>query len=297
MDYLERYREIIPDFEDFLATISQPLPASVRINTLKISRDRLSERLDRTGIGNHVLKWYPLGLRLDMDRPGKLIDHTLGYIHIQEEVSMVPPLVLDPKPGEMVLDMCAAPGSKTTQIAQQMENRGLVVANEPSLGRLTPLRSNCERLGAINVAITRYDGSRFPDCQFDRVLADVPCSSEGTSRKDLKVLNRSSLKRSLDLQRLQVSLLKRAVALTRPGGVIIYSTCTYAPEENESVVESVLDLGQVHMERLSLPGLIDCPGLGEWCGHKYSDELKLCSRYYPHANDTGGFFVAKLIKN
>ncbi|HWQ18937.1 MAG TPA: RsmB/NOP family class I SAM-dependent RNA methyltransferase [Methanotrichaceae archaeon] len=297
MDYLERYREIIPDFEDFLAILSQPLPASVRINTLKISKDRFIERLDRTGIGYHVLKWYPLGLRLDMDRPGKLIDHTLGYIHIQEEVSMVPPLVLDPKPGESVLDLCAAPGSKTTQIAQQMENRGLVVANEPSLGRLTPLRSNCERLGAINVAITRYDGCRFPDSQFDRVLADVPCSSEGTARKDLKVLNRSSQKRSLDLQRLQVSLLKRAVALTKPGGMIIYSTCTYAPEENESVVESVLDLGQVHLERLSLPGLIDCPGLDEWCGHKYSDKLKLCSRYYPHENDTGGFFVAKLIKS
>lgn len=297
MDYLERYREIIPDFEDFLAILSQPLPASVRINTLKITRDRLIERLDRTGIGHQVLKWYPLGLRLEMDRPGKLIDHTLGYIHIQEEVSMVPPLVLDPKPGERVLDLCASPGSKTTQIAQQMENRGLVVANEPSLGRLTPLRSNCERLGAVNVAITRYDGSRFPESQFDRVLADVPCSSEGTARKDLKVLNRSSQKRSLDLQRLQVSLLKRSVALARPGGVIIYSTCTYAPEENESVVESVLDLDQVHVERLSLPGLIDCPGLDEWCGHKYSDELKLCSRYYPHANDTGGFFVAKLIKN
>lgn len=295
MDHLSRYSEIIPNFEEFLSVLSLPLPSSVRINTLKISRDRLMDRLDKAGLGYKILDWYPLGLRLDIDRPGKLIDHSLGYIHIQEEVSMVPPLAMDPRPGERVLDLCAAPGSKTTQIAQQMENRGLVVANEPSLPRVTPLRSNCERLGVLNVAITRYDGRRFPDNRFDRVLADVPCSSEGTARKDLKVLNRSSLERSMGLQRLQRDLLRRAVALTRPGGVVIYSTCTYAPEENESVVESVLD--QVRVERLSLPGLRDCPGLDEWCGHKYSDELKLCSRYYPHSNDTGGFFVAKLIKN
>ena len=208
---------------------------------------------------------------------------------------MIPPLVLQPQPGETVLDLCSAPGSKTTQISQQMDNRGIVIANEPSLSRITPLRSNCERLGAINVAITRYDGRRFPNQLFDRILVDVPCSGEGRARKDLGICGRSSLKRSLGLQALQKGLLKRAINLVKPGGVVVYSTCTYAPEENEIVVESVLD--EAHLDKISIPGLVDSPGITKWNGVEHSNDLLLCARYYPHYNDTGGFFVAKLIKN
>jgi NOL1/NOP2/sun family putative RNA methylase len=237
-------------------------------------------------------------LRLEVERPGKMIENMLGFIHIQEEVSFIPPLVLDPKPGQTVLDLCAAPGSKTTQICQAMNNLGLVVANEPSLARITSLRANCERLGAINVAITRYDGRRFPDHQFDRILVDAPCSSEGTARKDLKVLNRCSLKRSLDLQVLQLGLLSRAAKLLRPGGVLVYSTCTYAPEENEAVVDKVLENSKdsLRLENASIPGVKGCQGISEWEGAEFSEELKRTVRYYPHQNDTGGFFVAKMVK-
>jgi NOL1/NOP2/sun family putative RNA methylase len=298
MDHLQRYREIIPDFDGFLSILDRPLPASVRINTLKTSKSSLLDRLDRSGVAYTSLDWYPLGLRLNVERPGKMIEHLLGHIHIQEEVSMVPPIVLDPQPGNRVLDLCAAPGSKTTQISQATENRGLVIANEPSLARVTSLRSNCERLGAVNVAITRYDGRKFPPQQFDRVLVDAPCSSEGMARKDPRVLSRCSLKRSLDLQVLQIGLLKRAVQLTRSGGVIVYSSCTYAPEENEAVVDDVLGeyRGTVSLEKASVPGLKGCSGLTEWNGTEFCDELKHCARYYPHQNDTGGFFVAKLAK-
>ena len=300
MDHLQRYREIVPDFDGFLSILDRPLPASVRINTLKTSKSSLLDRLDRSGVAYTCLNWYPLGLRLSVQRPGKMTEHLLGHIHIQEEVSMVPPIVLDPRPGDRVLDLCAAPGSKTTQVSQETENRGLVIANEPSLARITSLRSNCERLGAINVAITRYDGRRFPHQQFDRVLVDAPCSSEGMARKDPRVLERCSLKRSLDLQVLQIELLKRAVQLTRSGGVIVYSTCTYAPEENEAVVDNVLgeyrDRGTVCLEATSVPGLKGSPGLTEWNGKEFCDELKHTARYYPHQNDTGGFFVAKLVK-
>lgn len=295
VDGVDRYRDIVPDFELFKAILHQPLPVSARINTLKIDRQTLLERLERKGIGYRSLSWYPLGLRLDTESPGRLAEHSLGYIHIQEEVSMIPPHVLQPQAGEAVLDLCSSPGSKTTQISQQMNNLGLVVANEPSLSRLAPLRSNCERLGAINVAITRYDGRRFPGCLFDRVLVDAPCSGEGRARKDLGNCERSSLKRSLGLQPLQKGLLKRAVNLVKPGGVVVYSTCTYAPEENEMVVESVL--GEAHLERISIQGLKACTGLTVWGGVRHSNDLLLCSRYYPHLNDTGGFFVAKLIRN
>ena len=295
LETLERYKDIIPDFEGFLKIQSRPLPTSIRINTLKIERSRLLKRLDAAGVEYNVLEWYPLGLRLGpYERPGKMAEHALGYIHVQEELSMVPPLALDPKPVEKILDMCSAPGSKTTQIAQVMENQGLLIANEPSMIRLKPLRFNCERLGITNVAVTRYDGRSFPDYTFDRVLADVPCSSEGTARKDLKVLLRSGSRRSMDLQLLQVRLLRRALMLTRPGGTVVYSTCTYAPEENEAVVNQALDLA--YLEQFYLPGLQSSSGLTEWSGESYSEDLKLCARYYPHQNDTGGFFVAKLIR-
>ena len=296
MDHFKRYMDIIPDFDSFTEFLSRPLPITVRINTLKIDRSRLMDRLDRAGIEHEEMGWYPLGLRLGpgIERPGKLIEHLLGYVHIQEEVSMIPPIVLDSRPGEEVLDLCASPGSKTTHISQIMENRGLIIANEPSLSRVTPLRSNCERLGVLNTAITRYDGRRFPDHLFDRVLVDAPCSSEGMARKDAEMKDRCSLKRSLDLQVLQKGLLKRAVNLTKPGGVIVYSTCTYAPEENEAIVNHVLD--DVRAEPVSIRGLKGSPGVTEWNGESFSDDLKLCTRYYPHHNDTGGFFVARLVR-
>jgi NOL1/NOP2/sun family putative RNA methylase len=295
MDHLERYRDIVPDFDDFKAIQRLPLFNSARINTLKIKRTSLLERLEAEAVPYQTFGWYPLGLRLDVESPGKLLENLLGYIHIQEEVSMVPPLVLDPQPGEQVLDLCASPGSKTSQISQMMKNRGLIVANEPSLARIAPLRSNCERLGVLNAAITRYDGRRFPRGAFDRILVDAPCSGEGRERRGPGTLAKSSCKRSLDLQALQIGLLKNAIRLAKPGGVVVYSTCTYAPEENETVVEKVLN--EARLEQISISGLKECPGITAWNGEPLNDDLKKCARYYPHLNDTGGFFVARLIKN
>ena len=298
MDYLDRYREIVPDYDAFQAIQCRPLYNSARINTLKIKREKLLERLEEESVGYQSFPWYPLGLKLDIESPGKLLENLQGFIHIQEELSMVPPLVLDPQPGESILDLCASPGSKTTEISQMMDNRGLVIANEPSLARVSPLRSNCERLGVINVTITRYDGRNFPRGPFDRVLVDAPCSSEGRERRGPGVLSRCSTERSLDLQVLQIGLLKNALRLTKPGGVVVYSTCTYAPEENELVVEGALgDAEEFRLEKVCIPGLLECPGITEWNGQRLNDDLSCTARYYPHINDTGGFYVAKIIKN
>ncbi len=322
MDFLDRYRDIVPDWEAFRAIQSQPLHSSARINTLKIEKGKLIERLNEQSVPFKCLGWYPLGLKLELESPGKLLENLLGYIHIQEELSMVPPLVLDPKPGESILDMCASPGSKTTQISAMMKNTGLVIANEPSLGRIAALRSNCERLGAMNVAITRYDGRNFPRVPFDRVLVDAPCSAEGRERRGPGVIERNNCKRSLGLQVLQIGLLKNALRLVRPGGVVVYSTCTYAPEENEMVVREALKepagarkadgadeanracenafcRGESHfrLEKVAIPGLRQCPGIVQWNGVELGEEMQMAARYYPHINDTGGFFVAKIIKN
>jgi len=297
MEGLERYRAIVPDFDRFVETMAFPLPVTARINTLKTDRDRLLFRLKEAKVAYRPFSWYDLGLELDVEKPGNLIENLMGHIHVQEEISMASPVVLDPKPGEMVLDLCAAPGSKTTQIASMMENRGLLVANDPANTRVASLRSNCERAGAINVVVTRYDGRRFPSTKFDRVLVDAPCTGQGMARKDLTVLGRWSLKRSLGLQRLQRGLLARATDLLKPGGVVVYSTCTFAPEENEAVVSWVAErVPQVSLEKVSIPGLESSPGLAEWAGSVFGEEMEKSARYYPHQNDTGGFFVAKLIK-
>jgi len=293
MDHLDRYASIIPDFERFQEAIMRPIPPTVRINALKTRRDGVLDRLDQGGVKFWPFGWYPFGLRLEVEKPGNLIESLMGHIHVQEEISMVPALVLDPKPGETVLDLCAAPGSKTTQISQIMENRGVVVANDPSPQRIVSLRANCERMGALNVMVTKYDGRHFPKGSFDRVLVDAPCTGQGMARKDPSVLQRWSLKRSLGICRLQASLLKRALYLTRPGGTVVYSTCTFAPEENEGVVSQVSGARLVNVE---IPGLENSPGIVEWGGKVYGPEMERCARYYPHQNDTGGFFVSKFIR-
>lgn len=297
MDGLARYGDRIPEFDRFMEAIYRPLPATARINALKTDRDRLMCRLRGAGVPCRSFPWYLWGIRLGADRPGNLVENLMGQIHLQEEISMVSPVVLDPRPEERVLDLCAAPGSKTTQIAMMMENRGLLVANDPGNGRVASLRSNCEKAGAINVAVTRYDGRRFPALEFDRVLVDAPCTGQGMARKDPAVLGRWSLKRSLGLQRLQVALLKRGVEVAKPGGVVVYSTCTFAPEENEAVVSRVLDrTSGVSLQEVAVSNLESSPGLSEWDGSSFGDDMKRCARYYPHQNDTGGFFVAKLVK-
>ena len=174
-----------------------------------------------------------------------------------------------------------------------MENRGLVVANDPSPQRIVSLRANCERMGALNVMVTKYDGRHFPKSSFDRVLVDAPCTGQGMARKDSSVLERWTLKRSLGICRLQSSLLKRALYLTRPGGVVVYSTCTFAPEENEAVASQVKG---ARLEDVEVPGLKKSPGIAEWDGTVYGPEMERFARYYPHQNDTGGFFVSKFIK-
>jgi len=293
-----RYRDIIPDFGEFLSYMRKPLPKTVRINTLKTDVETVLSSLEERGIAFEPLGWYEHGIKLiGVEKPGNLLEYFLGFIHPQEEVSMIPPLLMELEQGQLVLDLCAAHGSKATQIAQLMDNTGHIVANDVSQERLKLLRDNYERLGVFNMGVTAYDGRRFPAvCQFDRVLVDAPCSCEGVARKDPSVLKALGPRLYWRMHRLQRALLLRAVQLVKPGGVVIYSTCTFAPEENELVVDYVLEClnGQVELEAIELDGLKHEPGLTEWGDRELRPELTLCARFYPHRNDTGGLFVAKL---
>ena len=294
---LMRYKQIIPSFRSFLECLRRPLPRTVRVNTLKADLETVLHGFEERGIEFEPLGWYEHGIKLlNVEKPGNLLEYFLGFIHPQEEVSMVPPLLMELQPGDLVLDLCAAPGSKATQISQLMANSGHLVANDISLERLSLLRDNYERLGVLNISVTRYDGRRFPlVCQFDKVLVDAPCSCEGVIRKDYSVLKALGKHTYWRMHRLQRAILLRAVRLVRPGGVVIYSTCTFAPEENELVVDYVLrKVEGLELEPVELQGLKHLPGLTEWDGLELSPELSLCARFYPHLNDTGGLFVAKL---
>ncbi|MGB2983888.1 MAG: RsmB/NOP family class I SAM-dependent RNA methyltransferase [Candidatus Bipolaricaulia bacterium] len=290
-ELVPRYRGIIQHWNLFAETCDLPLPTSIRANTLRASRADVADRLRDAGIGVEDVSWN--GTLMQVDRPvGRRIEHWLGLFYIQEATQTVPVLVLDPQPGETVLDLCAAPGGKTSQAAALMHNRGHLVANEPSGRRQQALLANLNRIGALNVTVTEYRGESFPlGAQFDRVLVDAPCSAEGTLRKNRSVRNGGTASAIRRLSGLQKRLIVRAFDLVRPGGRLVYSTCTFAPEENEGVVAHLLRERSAVILPTALP-FSAAPGILEWERETFPSEIAACSRIYPHHLDSGGGFIA-----
>ena len=298
---LDRYQDIIPDWQAFLDASQAPLPTTAWANTLRVPVERAREILAAEGIESKALPWYPNGFETAFGtRPGKTLAYVTGVFHIQEEVSMLPVPLLDPQPGERILDLCSAPGNKTVQAAVHMAGAGSILANDINNNRLGMVVRNLERLGVTNVALTEWNGSNLPPDigDFDRVLADVPCTCEGTTRKNPDLIWREQGQTSDRWSGVQVAILRKAVQRCRPGGRIVYSTCTYAPEENEDVVDAVLNEyeDEVRLVPARVEGFDGAPGLTEWQGKSYRPELAQALRAYPHLNDSGGFFVAVLEK-
>ena len=297
-----RYRSIVDDWHAFLETLARPLPTVIWANTLRILPEALASLLAEEGIDVTPLSWYPGAFRVAPGaRPGRTWAYKVGLFHIQEEVSLLPVVLLDPHPNERILDLCAAPGSKTAQMAVRLGNQGTIIANDIGFDRMRALRHVLERLGVVNVSTLVRDGANLPRAvgMFDRILVDAPCSCEGTSRKNPEVLGTCGLGFSLQHQGVQKALLRKAVQLCRPGGRIVYATCTYAPEENEAVVDAILtEFGdeRVRMLPAQVPGFRTAPALTEWNGQRFHPSLERAIRVWPHHNDTGGFFIAVLEK-
>lgn len=298
-EFVERYSQFIPDFDAFLDAMQRPLKRTFRVNTLKATRERALELL--ADLEPEPLPWYELGFSLDAGEGlGKRMEHFIGLIYVQEAASMAPPLLLDPQPGERVLDLAAAPGSKTTEMSAMMENTGIVIANDPSPTRVRGLLGNVDRAGCLNVAVCRMDGpslGRAVAGTCDRVLVDAPCSSEGTIRKSPQALAHWSVAAIERFPSIQKRLILAGYLALRPGGQMVYSTCTVAPEENESVVAYLLSRQpEAEVGEAELPGLAMRPGLREWGREQFPEAVGRCRRILPQDNDTEPFFVALIRK-
>ncbi|WP_297089954.1 tRNA (cytosine(49)-C(5))-methyltransferase [Thermococcus sp.] len=293
--FYERY-SMLEDTDEFWEFIIRPLRQSIRVNTLKAPLNVVVERL-KEEFELEPVAWVREGFFISVDNLAKVPEHSLGLIFGQEASSMIPPVVLDPKPGELVLDMAAAPGSKTGQIAQYMENEGCIIANDPKLSRANVLIANLNKMGVLNARVTTKDGAYFGRFEntFDRVLLDAPCSSVGMIRKSWKFLTGWRLRGVIKYMNIQKRLILAAYRALKPGGTLVYSTCTIDPLENEEVVDYLLRKTDARLEIIDLPVKTSEPVL-EWEGKTYSSELKKALRIHPNDNDTEAFFIAKILK-
>jgi len=288
---MEKYRDIIPNFEAFQEECQKEPVSAVRRNDIKARKD-FEERLEKD-FEFEQASWNNKVYRLKHEKkPGKSMLHWRGEYYVQEESAAVPVSVLEPRSGDEVLDMCSAPGGKTTQIADRIKNEGLVVANEVSDQRMKSLHANIYRTGAFSVNALNKDGRRIPeDREFDKILVDAPCSGEGNNcRREEEEM--ASEQESKDLANLQLDLLEKAFNLVKEGGVVVYSTCTFSPYENENVVNQALKNNNVELEEIELEFNHE-RGLQSYQNLDFGEEMEKTVRIYPHHLRSGGMYVAK----
>ena len=299
--FLAQMREALPahlSFDDFVAACQRPLRRSIRVNTLKISVGAFLDLVSPYGWQLTPVPWCEEGFWIERDDEeslplGSTAEHLSGLFYIQEASSMLPVAALfaDGNQPERVMDVAAAPGSKTTQIAARMNNRGAILANEFSASRVKVLHANISRCGIHNVALTHFDGRVFgaalPEA-FDAILLDAPCSGEGVVRKDPDALKNWSVESNLEIAATQRELIDSAFHALRPGGTLVYSTCTLNRDENEDVCLWLKQRYADAVEFLPLDSLFDS------ARHAATPEGFL--HVFPQIYDCEGFFVARLRK-
>ena len=300
--FVERYSKLT-DWESFKTCSLSFLRRSIRVNTLKMPIPELKKRLENNW--NLVqVPWCKEGFWIEHHKKerrdiGNLIEHPLGYFYTQEAASMIPPIVLDPREHETILDIAASPGSKTTQIAQYMNNTGILIANDYTGERMKPLGINLQRCGITNTIMTMMQGQWFHNAniEFDRILVDAPCSGTGTIRKSYKTLriwNPNMVKR---LSITQKQLLETAFKILKEDGTLVYSTCSLEPDENEGVVDFLINkYDNARLEEIKLKNIKRSEPVLNFENNNYNEEIKKCLRIWPQDNDTEGFFVAKIRK-
>ena len=291
--FLQRMQQMLgPEYPAFLRSYDQPRSVGLRFNPLK------GADLPQLSFGLTPVPWAPHGYFYDpATRPGLHPYHEAGVYYLQEPSAMAPAVLLDAQPGELVLDLCAAPGGKSTQIAAALQGQGLLVCNEINPGRAKILARNIERMGITNALVLQETPQRiaaaFPHC-FDRVLVDAPCSGEGMFRKEAAASADWSEATVAHCAARQQEILDAAAVLLKAGGRLVYSTCTFAPAENEGAIAAFL---RRHPDfALEAPGeaaRFFAPGNPDWAEGQAPTLAKTC-RLWPHELPCEGHFAAVL---
>ncbi|ABE55328.1 NOL1/NOP2/sun family putative RNA methylase [Shewanella denitrificans OS217] len=286
--------------DEFILACNRPLRQSIRVNTLRISSEDFIALMTPRGWSFSPVPWCSDGFWITLthdEQLGNCLEHIQGLFYIQEASSMLPPTALftnddaDERAPLRVLDMASAPGSKTTQMAALMNNNGLLIANEYSASRVKVLHANVLRMGVSNCALTHFDGRVFGEYQyeaFDAVLLDAPCGGEGTVRKDQNALKEWQLDDVIAIADTQKDLIEAAFLALKPGGALVYSTCTLSQLENQAICQHLLSRYPEAVAFESLATLFD--GAAKAC----TEEGFL--HVWPQIYDSEGFFVAKMRK-
>lgn len=304
---LQRFSGILSDTDIYQikAIQSSPLPAGIRINPLKADPQmaihdlaaRYSWQVEPIPFCDNAWVIESAGFP-----PGKTIEHRLGVYYLQDAASMVPVSLMEfDQPHPLVLDMAASPGGKTTHLVDRTHDRGFILANDASRGRIPALRSVLATWGGINLAVTNFPGenfgSWFPET-FDRILLDAPCSMENLRPSAAHPLRETTWDERLRLQDRQVQLLISGLQALKVGGHIVYATCSLAPEEDEAVINRVLDAfpNAISIENISEKLPFKAPGLKAFESETFNSALMNTLRLWPHLTGMSGFFCGRLQK-
>ena len=270
---------------------------ALRVNTLLTATDALLGRLVARGVELKRIPFTRDGYWIAKAHfsLGSTTEYLRGLYYLQDAAAQLPVQVLSPKPGETVLDCCAAPGGKTTQLAQWMENKGVIVSCENSVHRMTSLKANLERCGAADVIVYAADAADVQDfgMTFDKVLLDAPCA--GNFASDPEWFSKRRLEDVTRNTPLQKKLLQAAVSVLRKDGVLVYSTCSLEPEEDEMVIDWALKNLPVHLVDTSIE--VGEPGIADPFGNRLDGQIPLTRRLWPEQGKNEGFFVAKMVKH
>jgi len=294
-EFKNKYQQLMKpgEYSDFIESLSKPKISGLRVNSLKID---ISKWIEISPFKISPVPWSRDGFYLkDDERPGTHPYYYAGLYYIQEPSAMLPAEVLNAKPGDRVLDLCAAPGGKTVRLAADMENCGLLVSNDINPKRIKALEKNVELCGVINTVITNESPENLAvvyEGFFNKILLDVPCSGEGMFRKDPEAIRSWKRYKPFELQGLQRMIFDEAYRMLAPGGTLVYSTCTFNPEENEqNIAHFITKYPDLYLKEIPKNFGIE-PGRPDWADG--NPELLKTARLWPHRVNGEGHFTAYL---